>query len=96
MRILWKMLAYAAAIGAVSIAAVRLLAMSVPIQRAIVGAAFEALRPGGVFIQFTYGLGSSICSAVREELNLGWTRSQRIWDNLPPATTYTFYRKNAN
>lgn len=73
-----------------------LLAMSVPIQRAIVGAAFEVLRPGGVFIQFTYGLKPSICRAVREELNLGWTRSQRIWGNLPPATSYTFYRKKSN
>lgn len=73
-----------------------LLSMDVAMQRAIVGAAFEALRPGGVFIQFTYGVVPSVCKTVRQELNLGWTRSQRIWGNLPPATSYTFYRKRVN
>lgn len=73
-----------------------LLSMDVATQRAIVGSAFRALRPGGVFIQFTYGPMPSVCKAVREELNLGWTRSQRIWGNLPPATSYTFYRKRVS
>ena len=70
-----------------------LLSMDEATQRAIVSAAFAALRPGGLYIQFTYGLSPSICKPVREELNLGWTRSKRIWGNLPPATSYMFYRK---
>lgn len=73
-----------------------LLSMDVATQRAIVGAAFKAIRPGGLYIQFTYGPVPPVCRTVREELNLGWTRSQRIWGNLPPATSYTFYRKHVN
>ena len=73
-----------------------LLSMDVETQRAIVGAVFEALRPGGVYIQFTYGLSPSIDASVIEELGLTWTRSSRIWRNLPPATSYTFSRKSDN
>lgn len=73
-----------------------LLSMDVATQRSIVGAVFQALRPGGVFIQFTYGLSPSISASVIEELDLAWTRSPRIWGNLPPATSYTFFRKRVN
>ena len=71
-----------------------LLSMDVATQRSIVGAVFDALRPGGVFIQFTYGLSPSIDAGLIDELDLGWTRSARVWGNLPPATSYTFYRKS--
>lgn len=71
-----------------------LLSMDIATQRAIVGAVFDALRPGGVYIQFTYGLSPSIDASLIEEFGLGWTRSSRVWGNLPPATSYTFYRKS--
>ena len=71
-----------------------LLSMNEGTQRAIISAAFRQLRPGGRYIQFTYGAFPPICRAVREELSLGWTRSRRIWLNMPPATSYVFHRKH--
>lgn len=72
-----------------------LLSMEEDVQRRIVGAAFEHLRPGGSFIQFTYGPVPPVRKAIRDELSLGWTRSEKIWGNLPPATSYSFYRATA-
>ena len=71
-----------------------LLSMGEGVQRAILGAAFRNLRPGGRFIQFTYGAAPPVCRAVLEELSLGWTRSGKIWSNVPPATSYVFHRKH--
>jgi len=72
-----------------------LLSMDQEIQRRIVGGAFDLLRPGGLFIQFTYGPVPPVRKAIRDELSLGWTRSETIWGNLPPATSYSFYRRRA-
>ena len=72
-----------------------LLSMDQDIQRRIVGAAFEHLRPGGSFIQFTYGPVPPVRKAIRDELSLGWTCSEKIWGNVPPATSYSFYRATA-
>ena len=81
-----------AGLGAV-ISGLPLLSMSEPVQRAIVAGAFAALRPDGVFVQFTYGPRPPIASAVRRALGLGWSRSAWIFDNLPPACVYTFRRQ---
>ncbi len=51
--------------------------------------ALELLRPGGPFIQFTYGVVSPIpkrLAGVRAEA------SERIWKNMPPARVWV-YRK---
>ena len=72
-----------------------LLSMDRDVQRAIVGGAFEHLRPGGSFIQFTYGPVPPVRKVIRDELSLGWTRSEMIWGNMPPATSYSFYRRRA-
>ncbi len=72
-----------------------LLSMDQDIQRQIVGAAFEHLQPGGSFIQFTYGPVPPVRKVICEELSLGWTRSEMIWGNVPPATSYSFYRRKA-
>ena len=72
-----------------------LLSMDQGTQRRIVVGAFEHLRPGGVFIQFTYGPVPPVKRIIRDELSLGWTRSERIWGNVPPATSYSFYRRRA-
>lgn len=72
-----------------------LLSMDEGAQQAIVGAAFRHLRPGGLFIQFTYGAIPPVRRAVREELSLGWTRSGTVWANVPPATSYAFHRRQA-
>lgn len=70
-----------------------LLSMDVEIQRKIVGGSFRLLRPGGLFIQFTYGSLPPIRKLVRDEFSLNWTRSEKIWGNMPPATSYVFYRR---
>lgn len=72
-----------------------LLSMGQAAQAAIVGAAFAKLQPGGLYIQFTYGPYPPVCKQIRQELSIAWTRSERIWGNIPPATSYTFYRKSA-
>lgn len=73
-----------------------LLSMDKEIQRAIVGGAFGLLRPGGLFIQFTYGAIPPVKRAIRDELALNWTRSEKIWSNMPPAHSYVFYRRRVN
>lgn len=76
-------------VGAV-VSGLPLLSMPLDLQRAILGGAFAKLRPGGIFVQFTYGYRAPVAEAVREELGLVWTRSPRVWRNLPPARVYTF------
>lgn len=67
-----------------------LLSMPNSVQRDIVGGAFRALKSDGMFVQFTYGPVPPIAQDIREELNLSWTVSRRVWGNLPPARVYTF------
>lgn len=67
-----------------------LLSMPAPIQRAIVEGAFKILRPGGVFIQFTYGPNPPMRDAIARDLGLMYRRSRKVWGNLPPARVYTF------
>jgi phosphatidylethanolamine/phosphatidyl-N-methylethanolamine N-methyltransferase len=72
-----------------------LLSMSAGQQEAILAAAFSRLVPDGVCVQFTYGLFSPLRSAVAERLGLEFTRSARVWRNLPPAVVYVYRRKRA-
>ena len=67
-----------------------LLSMPNDIQRQIVEGAFQALKPDGEFVQFTYGPVPPIAEEIREDLRLSWTVSKRIWGNLPPAKVYRF------
>ncbi|MEL6235658.1 MAG: hypothetical protein AAFR46_14735 [Pseudomonadota bacterium] len=69
-----------------------LLSMPTQLQREIVGGAFRKMRPGGQFVQFTYGFRPPVDQAVREELGLRWTVSPKVWWNLPPARVYTFVK----
>ncbi|WP_118134108.1 class I SAM-dependent methyltransferase [Oceanicella sp. SM1341] len=78
-------------VGAV-ISGLPLLSMPTAVQRDILTGAFDIMGPGGVFVQFTYGYRPPVDRAVREELGLRWTRSPRVWNNLPPARVYTFRR----
>lgn len=72
-----------------------LLSMSADEQAAILGAAFSRLGPDGVFIQFTYGPKSPLRDRVAKGLGLAFTRTRRVWANLPPATVYVFRRPRA-
>ncbi|QDL91378.1 SAM-dependent methyltransferase [Paroceanicella profunda] len=75
--------------GAV-ISGLPLLSMPRGVQRDILSGAFDIMGPGGVFVQFTYGFRPPVDRALRAELGLSWTRSRRVWNNLPPARVYTF------
>lgn len=67
-----------------------LLSMPKEVQQAIVGGTFEVLRPGGAFVQFTYGAVPPVREAIREDLGLKHSSSRKIWGNLPPARVYRF------
>jgi phosphatidylethanolamine/phosphatidyl-N-methylethanolamine N-methyltransferase len=69
-----------------------LLSMPLDLQRAILGGTFARVRPGGTYVQFTYGPKPPVAKAVREELGLDWRVSARIWRNLPPARVYRFFK----
>jgi phosphatidylethanolamine/phosphatidyl-N-methylethanolamine N-methyltransferase len=64
-------------------------------QLAILEGAFHLMRPGGVFVQFTYGWRTPIERKVREALSLEWTKSRWVLRNLPPAQVYWFRKAGA-
>jgi phosphatidylethanolamine/phosphatidyl-N-methylethanolamine N-methyltransferase len=64
--------------------------MPLDLQRAILAGTFQRVRPGGTFVQFTYGPKPPVAKAVAEELRLDWRASRKIWWNLPPARVYRF------
>ena len=65
-----------------------LLSMSHELQQQILESAFSMLRPGGRFIQFTYGPVCPVAKDVQQALKL---RNRRggfaVW-NMPPATVF--------
>jgi phosphatidylethanolamine/phosphatidyl-N-methylethanolamine N-methyltransferase len=67
-----------------------LLSMPLTLQHSILGGTFRRLRPGGSYVQFTYGPKPPVARPVREELGLDWRVSRKIWWNLPPARVYRF------
>ncbi|HTC26259.1 class I SAM-dependent methyltransferase [Dyella sp.] len=69
-----------------------LLTMPPSLQRDILDAAFAVLRPGGVFVQYTYGLRSPLDEQVRKDLRLRSERVGMVWRNLPPAQVYVYSR----
>lgn len=73
-----------------------LLSMPVAVQANIVGGAFEILRPGGAYVQFTYGPNPPIAAQIREKLRLTWEKRATIWHNLPPARSYVFRQNTAH
>jgi len=80
-------------VGAV-ISGLPLLAIPTPVQRQIVEGAFRLMRPGGVFVQFTYGWRPPIHRKIREGLGLSWAASPWVWANMPPARVYWFRQTN--
>ncbi len=71
-----------------------LLSMPLTLQHSILGGTFRRVRPGGTYVQFTYGPKPPVARSVREELGLTWRVSQKIWWNLPPARVYRFSQKD--
>jgi phosphatidylethanolamine/phosphatidyl-N-methylethanolamine N-methyltransferase len=69
-----------------------LLAMPPVLQHDILSAAFGVLRPGGVFIQYTYGVRSPVSSEVCRRLGLQCRAVGLAWRNLPPARVFVYQR----
>ena len=69
-----------------------LLSMPPPLQRDILEAAFECLRPGGVLVQFTYGPAAPVADVVAREMGLTVRRGDFVLRNMPPATVYVYAR----
>lgn len=69
-----------------------MLSMPRSLQQDIVAAAFACLRPGGHFVQFTYGPKVPLAREVVESLALDVRKGGMAWRNLPPATVYVFTR----
>lgn len=69
-----------------------LLSMPPALQRDILEAAFACLRPGGAFVQFTYGPVAPVADSVARELGLQVRRGEFVLRNMPPATVYVYAR----
>jgi phosphatidylethanolamine/phosphatidyl-N-methylethanolamine N-methyltransferase len=69
-----------------------LLAMPVETQREIMSESFACLRPGGRFIQFTYGPQPPVAETVQQALGLQVHRGDFVLRNVPPATVYVYER----
>ncbi len=69
-----------------------LLSMPPALQRDILEAAFDCLRPGGVLVQFTYGPSAPVADAVVRELGLQVRRGNFVLRNMPPATVFVYSR----
>ncbi len=67
-----------------------MLSMPKQVQQDIMAASFACLRPGGRFVQFTYGPTVPIAQDVVDALELESRRGTTAWRNLPPATVYVF------
>ncbi len=69
-----------------------LLSMPPALVKSIVGAAFAVLKPGGQYIQFTYGPKPPVPEAVMTDLGLTARKGPYVLFNLPPARVYHFTR----
>jgi len=67
-----------------------LLSMPLPVQEAILSGSFAQIGPEGRYIQFTYGPKPPVKQQLRAGMGLSWTKSRKIWGNLPPARVYRF------
>jgi phospholipid N-methyltransferase len=70
-----------------------MLSMPRQLQHGILEAAFACLRPGGRFVQFTYGPAVPVAQEVLDALRLDTRKGPTAWRNLPPATVYVFTRR---
>ena len=72
-----------------------LLSMPRDTQGAILAAAWSCLRPGGHFVQFTYGPQPPVADEVARKLGLQVRRGSFVLRNVPPATVYVYTREDA-
>ncbi|MBR0343681.1 MAG: methyltransferase domain-containing protein [Rudaea sp.] len=72
-----------------------LLNMSRDLQRSIMRSAFDVLRPGGSFIQFTYSPKPPLARELLDELGLSVRRGGFAWRYIPPASGFVFSRNRS-
>lgn len=77
--------------GAV-ISGLPLLSMPLGVRESIVRAAFDVLRPDGIYVQFTYGPWPPVSAEQIGRLGLQVRQTAFVWANLPPARVFTFRR----
>jgi phosphatidylethanolamine/phosphatidyl-N-methylethanolamine N-methyltransferase len=80
---------HCADVGAV-VSGLPLLSFPPNLTRTILQSAIRAMRPDGVFHQFTYGPRPPVPDDIRASLNLTVTPGPRVWRNLPPARVYCY------
>jgi phosphatidylethanolamine/phosphatidyl-N-methylethanolamine N-methyltransferase len=67
-----------------------LLTIPKSIRDVVVHEAFRALKPNGVFIQFTYGLVSPVPRNLQRDVGISGKIAKRIWSNFPPARVWRY------
>lgn len=71
-----------------------LLSMERAMQRDILASAFDCLREGGRFVQFTYGPRAPVSDRVVAELGLKVRKGEFVLRNVPPATVYVYEKSD--
>jgi phospholipid N-methyltransferase len=69
-----------------------LVSMSAPIRERILDESLTLTGPEGIFVQFTYTIGSPVSLAVMQKLGITGWRVTRAWLNLPPAAVWVYRR----
>lgn len=59
-------------------------------QKEILSEAFRKMKPGGVFVQYTYGIKLPVVKSVCRELKIAITSLGHVGNTLPPARVYEF------
>lgn len=63
-----------------------------PVRRNIAAATFAVLRPGGIFVQFTYWGEPPVPPELTGRYGIGGVMTRRVWRNLPPANVWRYER----
>jgi phosphatidylethanolamine/phosphatidyl-N-methylethanolamine N-methyltransferase len=65
---------------------------SKPLIRSVMRSSLETLAPGGLFVQFTYRLGSPAPIRIIDKLGLTAEQYCRVWANFPPAAIWVYQK----
>jgi phosphatidylethanolamine/phosphatidyl-N-methylethanolamine N-methyltransferase len=67
-----------------------LLSMPDAVRHSIVNAAFEVIKPEGVFILYTYGLLSPVSPRNQRRIGIRGRVAKLVWRNFPPARVWRY------